>query len=129
MSDESTVDVTSILYALRRVQASIQWRPDRAAQHLEKRKRQGHIGPETTLAEYQAIIAAVLHHPDAFVYVYRFGHSDYPVITAPVRGRTWLVMFGLDGILETAFPPDDPATYFGGDPRYIAVGPIKELEL
>jgi hypothetical protein len=36
-------------------------------------------------------------------------------------------VFGLDGVLETAFPPDEPDTYFTSDSRYVSVGKLEEL--
>jgi hypothetical protein len=81
---------------------------------------------ETTLAEYEAIITTVLFHPDAVVYVYRYGVTDYPTVVAPCGGQLWLVMVGPEGVMETAFPPDDTETYFS-DPRYIFVGKLEEL--
>lgn len=80
-------------------------------------------------SEYEAIILAIVSHPDAFVFAYRYGSTDYPTLVAPYKGRTWLAMFSLDGIIETAFPPDKPDTYFSADPRYIPVGPTKEMLL
>lgn len=37
-------------------------------------------------------------------------------------------MIGLDGVLETAFPPDDPEGYLA-DPAFIYLGSVKELEI
>jgi len=115
--------------AIRQVQSGARWKPGKGRRHLEKRIRQGHLPPATTLAEYEAIILAVVSHPDAFVFVYRYGSTDYPTLVAPYEGRIWLAMFSLDGIMETAFPPDKPDTYFSADPRYIPVGPAKEILL
>ena len=93
-----------------------------------KRKRQGYLSSDTTLAQYQAIINAVVTDPKAFVYVYRFGEIDYSTMIARIRERSWLVTFGLDGIMETAFPPDEPDEYVASDPRYIPVGIVRDLD-
>ncbi len=61
--------------------------------------------------------------------MYRFRASVYPTVVAPHKGRTWLVMISLEGILETAFPPDDPEAYFGQEPRYQRLGSLKEIIL
>lgn len=79
------------------------------------------------MIEYEAIIRAVASHPKAFIYVYRYESTDYPTVVAPYEGQIWLVMVGPDGIMETAFPPDDADGYFVMDPRYIPVGSIEEL--
>jgi hypothetical protein len=36
-------------------------------------------------------------------------------------------MFSMDGILETAFPPDEPDSYFHNDPHYASVGGVDEV--
>lgn len=115
--------------AIRQIQSGVRWKPGKGRLHLEKRIRQGHLPPATTLVEYEAIILAIVSHPDAFVFIYRYGSTDYPTLVAPYKGRIWLAMFSLDGIIETAFPPDEPDTYFSADPRYIPVGPAKEMLL
>ena len=82
--------------------------------------------PATSLTEYEAIINAVLRNPDAIVYVFQYNDIFYPTIVALYQEQVWLVMFGMNGIMETAFPPDDPDTYFQ-DPKNHQLGPIQEL--
>ena len=120
------VDLALLRRAIRYIRKQINWKPGKAQAHLDKRISRGHLGSKTTLAEYEAIITTVLFHPDAVVYVYRYGVTDYPTVVAPCGGRLWLVMVGPEGIMEMAFPPDDTGTYFS-DPRYIFVGKLKEL--
>ena len=43
-----------------------------------------------------------------------------------MRGRRWLVMFDLEGVMETAFPPTDPEVYLS-DPCFQYLGTMKEL--
>ncbi len=118
-----------IANAIRQVQSGVRWKPGKGHRHLAKRIRQGHLTPATTLAEYEAIILTIVSHPDASVFVYRYGSTHYPTLVAPYKGRTWLAMFNLNGIMETAFPPDEPDTYFSTDPRYISLGPAREILL
>jgi hypothetical protein len=113
--------------AIRRVQSGVRWKAGKGDQHLAKRIRQGHLPATTALDEYEAIIQAIASHPEASVYVYQFGPTDYPTVVAPYQGRIWLAMFNLDGVMETAFPPDEPDTYFNADPRYIPVGSLREI--
>jgi hypothetical protein len=49
-------------------------------------------------------------------------------VVAEIDGIRWLVMLGMDGIMETAFPPEDSATYLA-DPRFTRVGTLEELEV
>jgi hypothetical protein len=123
----TTTDLPAIVQALRQAQTRIRWKPGKAYAHLNKRKNRGHLLQQAKLADYETIIKAVLQHPEAFVYVYRYEAIDYPTVVAPYEGQVWLVMFGLEGIMETAFPPDEPDTYFELDPRYIPLGKIEEL--
>jgi hypothetical protein len=42
------------------------------------------------------------------VFVYRWEDTVYPTIVTDVEGVRWLVMVGLESVMETAFPPEDP---------------------
>jgi hypothetical protein len=113
--------------SIQEIRSQVRWKPGKGVQHLEKRIHQGHLDSATTLSEYEAIIQAIVSDPDALVYVYRYGSTDYPTVVAPYRGRIWLAMFSLVGVMETAFPPDDAIDYFSQDPRYIEIGKMKEV--
>ena len=63
------------------------------------------------MADYEAIIIRVISTSTAEVFVYLWGETVYPTVIAEVEGVRWLVMVGLDSIMETAFPPEDPETY------------------
>ncbi len=115
-----------IANAIRLVQAQIQWRPGKEQVHLAKRIRLGQISPGSSLAEYNAIIQFIVSDREAFVYVYQFGNTYYPTVVATYQVRLWLAMFGMDGVMETAFPPDDPENYFQ-DPRYHLVGKVEDI--
>lgn len=79
-----------------------------------------------TISSYEAIIQSVIADPSSDVYVYRWQHALYPTIVGKYRGDLWLVMFGLSGIMETAFPPSDPKSYLA-DPRFEHVGVLQEV--
>ncbi|MCE7989619.1 MAG: hypothetical protein DYG89_51385 [Caldilinea sp. CFX5] len=115
-----------IFTALQQILTQIRWKPNKAQSHLEKRIRLAHLPPATSLAEYEAIIGTVLRNPEATVYAFQYNNIFYPTIVAPYQGQVWLVMFGMNGIMETSFPPDDPVTYFQ-DPKYHLLGQIQEL--
>jgi hypothetical protein len=86
----------------------VRWRPGKNTQHLAKRIELGHLPVGTTLAEYEAIIIRVIRTSTAEVFVYRWGEPVYPTVVADVERVQWLVMVGLDSVMETAFPPEDP---------------------
>jgi hypothetical protein len=45
-----------------------------------------------------------------------------------MEGVRWLVMVGLDSVMETAFPPEDPETYLA-NLRFQRLGTLEELGL
>jgi hypothetical protein len=94
--------------AICRLLERVRWRPGKNTQHLAKRIEQGHLPVGTTLAEYEATIIRIILTSTAEVFVYRWGEPGYPTIVADVEGVRWLVMVGLDSVMETAFPPEHP---------------------
>jgi hypothetical protein len=114
--------------AIRRLREGIRWRPGKDAQHLAKRIELRHLPVGTTLAEYEAIIIRVISTSTAEVFVYRWGETLYPTVVAEVEGTRWLVMLGLDSIMETAFPPENPAIYLA-NLRFQRLGTLEELGL
>ena len=65
----------------------------------------GHLPGEATADDYNARIGVVVHEAHSLVYHYPFSAKDYYAVSGRVDGVVWLVIFGADGILETAFPP------------------------
>ena len=117
-----------VVDAIRRMREGLRWRPEKDIQHLAKRIELGHLPVGTTLAEYEAIIIRSINTSTAEVFVYRWGETVYPTVAAEVEGVRWLVMVGLDSIMETAFPPEDPETYLA-NLRFQRLGTLGELGL
>ena len=117
-----------VVSAIRRLREQIQWRPKKAEAHLSKRIALGHLPMTATIADYEALILHVLHAPTADVFVYGWDDTIYPTVVAEVESIRWLVMLSLDGIMETAFPPEEPDAYFA-DQRFQRLGTLKELGL
>jgi|SRR3989442_1659151 len=115
-----------VIEALRQLRVQVRWRPGKALQHLAKRVALGQLPLAATMAAYEALIQAVVQTPTAEVWVYSWGETAYPTVVTEVDGVQWLVMLGLDGVMETAFPPEDPVTYLG-DPRFTRLGTLEEL--
>jgi hypothetical protein len=116
----------SVAKAIQAVRAKIHWKPQKDLQHLKRRIDFEHLPPDSTITDYESIISQVLHSETASVQVFRRNDDVYPTITAEYRGKVWLVMFGLSGIMETAFPPDDPEMYLA-DKRFEYLGEISEF--
>jgi hypothetical protein len=86
----------------------------------------GHVPAQTTIATYEAVIRTVVQTPSAVAWLYRWGAVGYPTVVCEIAGVLWLVMLGIDGVMETAFPPEDPAAYLAA-PRFRRVGTVEEL--
>lgn len=115
-----------IVEAIHRLWEQVRWKPGKDVQHLAKRIALGHLSVETTLAEYDALIRRVVSTPTAAVFAYRWGETLYPTVVADVEGVLWLVMLSLDGLMETAFPPEDPEEYLA-NPQFHRLGTLEEL--
>jgi hypothetical protein len=97
--------------AVRLVQRQIRWKPGSAIHHLGKRKRRGHLALDATLAEYEQIIHSVVMDQAAIVYLYAHDDVSYAAVVASIQGQTWLIMFGLNGVLESAYIVERPDLY------------------
>jgi len=117
-----------IAEAIRRLREGVHWRPGKDVQHLAKRIELGHLPAETTVTDYEALILCVVRTPTAVVFAYRRGETLYPTVVAEMEGVRWLVMMGLDGLMETAFPPEEPETYLANR-RFQQMGTLEELGL
>ena len=120
------LDLKKVIQAIIVNQAEIQWKPGKARPHLAKRIRLGHLPENSTLANYEAVIANVKSNQKANVYAYIYDRVIYPTLTAMVEDRLWLVMMSMDGILETSFPPDNPSEYLNSN-YFVYLGIMEEL--
>lgn len=117
----------AVLAAMKRLRSQIKWKPGKASPHLAKRIRLGHLPENASLKEYEAIITLVVNDPLAELYLFIYGEGIYPTIVKSVEGRLWLVMISLDGVIETAFPPEEPENYLANE-AFIHIGKIGNLE-
>ncbi len=115
-----------VVQAIERVREGILWKPGKGMSHLLKRINLGHLVPGTTLEEYNRIISSIVRDADAKVYVYIYGKTFYVTVTTSIDNTIWLVMMGVDGVLETAFPPREPENYLANS-MFIYVGLVKDL--
>lgn len=119
-------DLEAIIKTIGAIQSNVKWKLGKAEPHLAKRIRLGHLPEGSTLANYEEIIGSVTSNPATKVYAYIYDQTTYPTLTATVESRIWLVMIGMDGILETAFPPDNPDRYLSNNP-FVYLGILEEL--
>jgi len=124
LDDETHRQVSS---AIRMVRNHIRWKPGKGQAHLRTRRQYGHLPLSATLSTYEAIIRSIIWNRSAEVYLYRWGNGAiYPTILGESGKRMWLVMCGLDGVMETAFPPTDVEEYLS-DSRFVFLGLMQEL--
>lgn len=98
---------TAVLWS---IQTEVKWKPDKDRQHLAKRKALSHLSENASIEMYNDLICSLVLGP-GMVFRYRFGGVDYFAVPGVAQGRNWLVIFDVDGIMETAFPPDDIEHY------------------
>jgi hypothetical protein len=97
--------------AVRLVQRQTCWKPGSAMRHLRKRKGRGHLALDATLAEYEQIIHSAVRNQAAIVYLYAHDNVSYVAVAASIQRQTWLIMFDLDGVLESAYIVERPDLY------------------
>lgn len=112
--------------AIKSIRLQIQWKPGKDIQHVRTRIHYGHLPPSTTIAEYEAIIRQIAYDNQADVYLYVWEGKAFPTIVSTYQSQCWLVMFGMNGVMETAFPPSDPEDYLA-DSRFQFLDKLEEL--
>ena len=117
-----------IKQAINLIRLQVKWKPNKAEIHLQKRIAREHLNNSANLEDYEKIILSIINNPEATLYIYQYNDLIYPTIASSYKDNLWLVMFSLDGIMETAFPPDNPTNYLSKTPfRYI--GLLQDFEL
>ncbi len=117
---------SQIRNAIQRIQTQIKWRAGSETGHLLKRKVRNHLPLNATLADYERIIKAVVTDRKARVFVYWHGQKCYPTIVSTIEEQQWLVMFDLDGVLETAYIVERPDRYLNRS-VFESVGTLDEV--
>ena len=115
-----------IANAVRSVRSQIHWKPGSAVRHLLKRKLRGHLPSGATLDDYERMAWTVLQDPQAQVYLYRYRDTLYVAVVAVVEQRHWLVMFTMDGVLESAYVVERPEHCLS-HPAFECMGSLSEV--
>ncbi len=121
LSDEERV---ALVDALRAISNKIRWKPGKDIVHLKKRCRMKHMSG--TLADYEQIIYNILRNEKNVVYLYDFMGTHYYVVRGFTTRNEWLVIFGRDGLMETAFPPQNIDEYLEHR-GFVFLGRIEEI--
>ena len=120
-------EYAQIVVAIRKVRVKIQWKPNSAARHLQKRKLRGHLPPTATLEDYDRTILSVLQDKSAQVYRYWYDGIPYVTVITTIQGQQWLVMFAYDAVLESAFVVEHPQRYLK-KPGFEWIGLLGEVD-
>ena len=91
-----------------------------------KRKARRQLPWSATLDDYEHIIKAIVHDPQARVFVYWHEQRPYPTVVSMIGDHQWLVMFDADGILETAFALERSERYLDR-PAFELLGTLEEI--
>lgn len=126
MNNLNDNDLKNIINAVILVRNKIQWKPNKEQSHLLKRIKLGHLPRNASLITYEEIIQKVIFNPESQLYIFRDNDFIYPTITFTIETTMWLVMFSIDGIMETAFPPSNPQKYLSNN-SFICIGSLKEF--
>lgn len=118
--------IERVRLSIQTIRAKIRWKPGKDVQHLQTRIRYGHLHVTATVVDYETIIISILNDLQTDVYIYLWGQDIYPTLVNTYQDQQWLVMFRLNGIMETAFPPTDPEAYLA-DPRFRYLGKMQEM--
>ena len=79
-----------------------------------------------TLDDYERMAWTVLQDPQAQVYLYRYRDTLYVAVVAVLEQRHWLVMFAMDGVMESAYVVERPEHYLG-HPAFACIGSLSEV--
>ncbi|MGH7802021.1 MAG: hypothetical protein ACREOW_15570 [Thermodesulfobacteriota bacterium] len=108
------------------ISKEVRWKLRKDEEHLKKRKARGHLLEDTTLKDYNALISGLVSNNENNVYLYKFGLSRYYVISGKIENLEWIVIFRKNGVVETAFPPEDTESYI--EKRgFLHIGKIREI--
>jgi hypothetical protein len=122
----SSANMEELFDALKRLREEVQWKAGKDIEHLNKRRRMGHLAQKATLAEYVKIISELVHNGQNVVYLYAVREEHYYAVSGVIQDRVWLVIFGSKGLMETAFPPIDPEDYLERR-GFVLLGRIEEV--
>jgi hypothetical protein len=111
MDIHGSLNRTELIAAIQRVRADLTWKPGSAERHLQQRLRRRHLPATATLVDYEAIIQSVLHSRTAHMYIFWHHRVPYISLVDNVNGQSWLVMFALTGVLESAYIVERPEYY------------------
>ena len=102
-----------------------EWKIGKDLHHLNKRRKRGHIPLDWSLEDYNQLIVDIAKELKNETYLYYKDTFDQRYFV--IGDKYWIVLIGEDGIMETAFPPNNYKNYLSENEGYIFLGTIKEV--
>lgn len=125
LSDNELASLAKSLESLRNY---VVWKKGKDIAHLSKRIKLKHLPSGASLSDYEALVFDLVRNGENVLYSYVYGDSVYYGIRGFAKGQVneWLVIFGVGGILETAFPPENIDEYLENR-GFVLLGRTKEV--
>ena len=115
-----------IAQTIHKVRQAVRWKPESAERHLQKRKQRRHLPENATLDDYENQIRQIISSGSSQIYLYWYENVPYVTVVTSLEKNAWLVMFDLNGIMETAFVVKHPENYLHS-PEYEYIGRVSEV--
>lgn len=122
----STEEQATVVEALRAIRSKVCWKPGKDVVHHQKRQKMGHLSALCSLAGYEDQIYDIVRNGQNIVYLYDFRGIYFYAVRGFKAENEWLVIFGRDGVMETAFPPENMDEYLATR-GFVVLGRVEEV--
>jgi hypothetical protein len=112
--------------ALLALRDKVRWKPGKDVVHHQKRQNMGHLPLSCSLAGYENLILDIVRNGQSIVYLYEVRGVHFYAVRGFNAGNEWLVIFGRDGVMETAFPPENMDGYLAAR-GFVVLGHLEEV--
>ncbi len=115
-----------LLDTLHCIRKTVQWKPGKDILHLKKRQKMNHLSLSSSLLDYNKVISALIGNEQNIIYLYEFRGIYYYAVRGFIHEKEWLAIFGANGVMETAFPPEN-IDYYLERRGFVPLGRMKEV--
>lgn len=124
----SNNELKDLLETLEPLRNNVQSKEGKDVSHLNKRIKLEHLPSSASLSDYEMLIFDLVRNGENVLYSYEYTNNMYYGVRGFAKGQVneWLVIFGVGGILETAFPPKNIDEYLENR-GFVLFGRIKEV--
>jgi hypothetical protein len=92
----------------------------------QKRQKMNHLSLSSSLLDYNKVISALIGNEQNIIYLYEFRGIYYYAVRGFIHEKEWLAIFGANGVMETAFPPEN-IDYYLERRGFVPLGRMKEV--